>query len=189
MQLLELNKFAQWVSILGLGGAHSDSRALNLAELTSTIPFPHMKALPLKLSAAILVVTMAVHGAESWTTDFKAAQAAAKKDGKPILIDFTGSDWCGWCIKMKKDSLDQAAFQEFAKKELVLVEADFPNKKEQTDEVKAQNKELQKKYNVEGYPTFVLIDANGKELGRQVGYLKGGPTEFVKVIQGWAAKK
>jgi len=120
-----------------------------------------------------------------WQTDFSAAKAAAKKDSKTILLDFTGSDWCGWCIKMKKDSLDQKAFQEFADKKLVLVEVDFPNNKKQTDAVKKQNEDLQKRYNVEGYPTFVLVDGDGKELGRHVGYLKGGPKAFVQKIEEW----
>jgi protein disulfide-isomerase len=120
-----------------------------------------------------------------WQTDFSAAKAAAKKDSRAILLDFTGSDWCGWCIKMKKDSLDQKAFQEFADKKLVLVEVDFPNNKKQTDAVKKQNEDLQKRYNVEGYPTFVLVDGDGKELGRHVGYLKGGPKAFVQKIEEW----
>jgi protein disulfide-isomerase len=145
-----------------------------------------MKSLPLLLTVALAV---AAHAGEAWTTDFKAAQAAAKKDGKPILIDFTGSDWCGWCIKMKKESLDKTAFKDFAQKELVLVEADFPNSKPQTAEVKAQNEALKKKYKVNGFPTFVLINADGKELGRQEGYLEGGPDAFTSAIKGWAAKK
>lgn len=86
--------------------------------------------------------------AADWQTDFSAAQTAAQKDNKAILLDFTGSDWCGWCIKMKKDSLDQKAFQEFADKKLVLVEVDFPNNKKQTDAVKKQNEALQKKYKI-----------------------------------------
>jgi thioredoxin-related protein len=137
------------------------------------------------LALALLTGTLSALAASGWQTDFTAAQTAAKKDGKAILLDFTGSDWCGWCIKMKKDALDQKAFQEFADKKLVLVEVDFPNNKEQTDEVKKQNEGLQKKYGVEGYPTFVLVDQSGKELGRHVGYLKGGPSAFVQKIEGW----
>ncbi len=145
-----------------------------------------MKSLPLLLTLALAVAAQA---GETWSTDFKAAQAAAKKDGKPILIDFTGSDWCGWCIKMKKESLDQQAFKDFAQKELVLVEADFPNSKPQTAEVKAQNDQLKKKYKVNGFPTFVLVSADGKELGRQEGYLEGGPEAFTTALKGWVAKK
>ena len=143
-----------------------------------------MKIAP-SLLLALLTGTLSALAASGWQTDFAAAQTSAKKDSKAILLDFTGSDWCGWCIKMKKDSLDQKAFQEFADKKLVLVEVDFPNNKKQTDAVKKQNEALQKKYNVEGYPTFVLVDGSGKELGRHVGYLKGGPSAFVQKIEGW----
>lgn len=143
-----------------------------------------MKIAP-SLLLALLTGTLSALAASGWQTDFAAAQTSAKKDSKAILLDFTGSDWCGWCIKMKKDSLDQKAFQEFADKKLVLVEVDFPNNKKQTDAVKKQNEALQKKYNVEGYPTFVLVDGTGKELGRHVGYLKGGPSAFVQKIEGW----
>lgn len=138
--------------------------------------------------AAVAAMGLNLLAGEGWGTDFAAAQAQAKKEGKPILLDFTGSDWCGWCIKMKKDSLDQAQFTEFATKNLVLVELDFPNKKPQTPEVKKQNKALQAKYKVNGYPTYVLVDADGKELGRQVGYLKGGPTAFTAKIEEWKKK-
>ncbi|MCE2826230.1 MAG: thioredoxin family protein [Verrucomicrobium sp.] len=142
---------------------------------------PPLRALCLALIAGALPVL----AGSDWQTDFAAAKTAAKKDNKAILLDFTGSDWCGWCIKMKKDSLDQKAFLEFADKKLVLVEVDFPNKKKQSDAVKQQNEDLQKRYNVEGYPTFVLVDGDGKELGRHVGYLKGGPSAFVQKIEGW----
>lgn len=141
------------------------------------------------LFLALITATVSALAAAGWQTDFAAAQAAAKKDDKAILLDFTGSDWCGWCIKMKKDSLDQKAFQEFADKKLVLLEVDFPNNKKQTDAVKKQNEDLQKRYQVEGYPTFVLVDGDGKELGRHVGYLKGGPSAFVQKIEGWTKSK
>lgn len=144
----------------------------------------HMKKLILALAATV-AVGFSVIAAEAWGTDYAAAQAQAKKDGKVILIDFTGSDWCGWCIKMKKESLDLKEFTDYAAKNVVLFEADFPNKKPQTPEVKKQNEALKKQYAVGGFPTFVLVDADGKELGRQVGYLKGGPSAFVSKIETW----
>ncbi|MFM8419191.1 MAG: thioredoxin family protein, partial [Verrucomicrobiota bacterium] len=135
--------------------------------------------------AATVAVGISVIAAEAWGTDYAAAQAQAKKEGKAILIDFTGSDWCGWCIKMKKESLDQKAFTDFAAKNVVLVEVDFPNKKALPEATKKQNNDLKKQYKVNGFPTFVLIDADGKELGRQVGYLKGGPDAFIAKIGEW----
>lgn len=143
-----------------------------------------MKTAP-SLLLALLTGTLSALAASGWQTDFAAAQTSAKKDSKAILLDFTGSDWCGWCIKMKKESLDLKEFTDYAAKNVVLFEADFPNKKPQTPEVKKQNEALKKKYDVGGFPTFVLVDADGKELGRQVGYLKGGPSAFVSKIETW----
>jgi thioredoxin-related protein len=138
----------------------------------------------LTLGSALLLVARVV-AAEGWGTDIAAAKALAKKQGQPILLDFTGSDWCGWCIKMKKESLDQKAFKDFAAKNVVLVEVDFPNKSTLSAETKKQNDDLKKQYKVNGFPTFLLIDADGKELGRQVGYLKGGPDAFIAKIGEW----
>lgn len=138
----------------------------------------------LAFGSTVLVVAR-VLAAEAWGTDIAAAKALAKKQGQPILLDFTGSDWCGWCIKMKKESLDQKAFTDFASKNVVLVEVDFPSKKALSADTKKQNDDLKTKYKVNGFPTFVLIDADGKELGRQVGYLKGGPEAFIAKIGEW----
>ncbi len=111
-------------------------------------------------------------------TDYKAALEKASKEDKLVLLDFTGSDWCGWCIKLDKDTFSKPAFREFADKNLVLVELDFPNNKPQSDEIKKQNAELEQKFGVQGYPTLVLLDAKGKEIARNVGYLAGGPDAF-----------
>lgn len=150
---------------------------------------PTMKKLFLTLSFLSLALLCGQAAEATWRNDFATALADARREAKVVLIDFTGSDWCGWCIKMKKDTLDQKAFLEFAARKLVLVEADFPNKKALPDAVKKQNQGLQKKYSVGGYPTFVLVDADGKELGRQVGYLKGGPEAFMAKIEGWMGAK
>lgn len=132
--------------------------------------------------------TPTVHAAgDGWQTDYKAALAEAAKDNKHVLLDFTGSDWCGWCIKLDKDTFSKAAFKEYADKNLVLVEVDFPNNKPQSDLVVKQNQELQKQYGVQGFPTLVLLDSKGKEVARNVGYLQGGPEGFIKWADG--AKK
>ena len=93
------------------------------------------------------------------------------------MLDFTGSDWCGWCIKLNKEVFSQPDFAEYAKKNLVLVEVDFPRQKEQTDAQKKANQALQEKYKVEGYPTIVVLDAEGKKVG-ELGYQPGGPKAF-----------
>jgi protein disulfide-isomerase len=115
---------------------------------------------------------------ESWD---KAAKAA--KDGKKlILANFTGSDWCPWCIKLHKEVFAKKAFKEWAEKNVVLLELDFPNEKAQTDELKAQNKKLLEKYGVEGFPTVLVLDADGKKVGT-LGYMEGGPTPWIKAAQ------
>jgi len=123
-----------------------------------------------------------------WLTDLPKAQAQAKKENKQVLMDFTGSDWCGWCIKFNKEVLSTPEFVAYAAKNLVLVEVDFPRKKEQSAELKKANKALGIKYKAEGYPTFVVLDKDGKEIGRQEGYAAGGPTAFIAKLDGFKAK-
>ena len=114
----------------------------------------------------------------SWTTDVPKAIEKAKAENKLVLMDFTGSDWCGWCIKLNKEIFSTSEFGEYAKKNLVPVEIDFPNKKAQSAELKKANKELQKKYKIQGYPTIVVLDGEGKKVG-ELGYMAGGPKPFI----------
>jgi protein disulfide-isomerase len=114
------------------------------------------------------------------------ALAQAKADKKMVLMDFTGSDWCGWCMKFDKETLSKDEFAEYAKSHLELVVVDFPNKKPQSDALKAANRALGDKYGVDGYPTFVVLNADGKEIGRQVGYSPGGPEAFIAKLEGFS---
>ncbi|MBL9077240.1 MAG: thioredoxin family protein [Planctomycetes bacterium] len=114
----------------------------------------------------------------AWMTDFKAAQARAKKEKKPILVDFTGSDWCGWCIKLKDEVFNKPEFLEWAQDNVILVELDYPKNKPQSEELKKQNEQLAKEYRIEGYPTILFLDAAGKKLD-QSGYLEGGPEAWI----------
>ena len=127
---------------------------------------------------------MALAGDAVWHHDYEAAKKLAKAEGKPIFINFTGSDWCGWCIRLEKEVFSKEEFQDYAKDNLVLVEIDFPEKKKQTDAVKAQNKALDKKFEIEGYPTLFLLDADGKKLSEDVGYREGGPVAYVDHLKG-----
>jgi protein disulfide-isomerase len=130
-----------------------------------------------------------VNAAENtWLTDLPKAEAQAKSENKIVLMDFTGSDWCPWCIKFKKDVLDTPEFTAYSAKNVVLVELDFPNKKVQTDDLKKANSALKDKYNIEGFPTLVALDQNGKEIGRQVGYSEGGPSAFIAKLEKFRAK-
>jgi protein disulfide-isomerase len=115
-----------------------------------------------------------------WMTDYKQALAQAAKEKRNLLLDFTGSDWCPYCIQMDKEVLSRPEFEEFAKKNLVLVKLDFPRKKQLPPAETAQNRKLGQQFAIEGYPTYVLVNAEGKEVKRQVGYLEGGPKEFIK---------
>ena len=120
----------------------------------------------------------------NWGTDLPKALAQAKADKKMVLLDFTGSDWCGWCIKFDKETLAKDKFADYAKTNFELVwSLDFPNKKPQSDALKAANKALGEKYGMDGYPTFVVLNADGKEIGRQVGYAPGGPEAFIAKLE------
>ena len=117
-----------------------------------------------------------------WLTNFAEAQEIARKENKVLFVDFSGSDWCGWCIKLHKEVLSQQAFQDYAKDNLVLVLIDFPRKSTQTPAEKKQNSALAEKYNVEGYPTVLLLSPEGKILV-QTGYRKGGAEAYVKFLK------
>ncbi len=118
----------------------------------------------------------------TWLTDFEQAKAAAKKDGKVVLADFTGSDWCGWCIKLKEEVFDTDEFKTWAAKNVVLLELDFPRKKKLSAELKAQNDKLVQEFGVRGYPTILLLDGDGAKVG-QLGYAKGGPTAWIELAE------
>lgn len=139
------------------------------------------------LTIAALGFLFSCLGAE-WLTDLDKALEIAKKDKKIVLINFTGSDWCGWCIKFKNEVLTKDEFLSYADKNLVLVELDFPAKKQLPADLKKKNNELKEKYKVNGFPTFVVLNADGKEIGRQVGYTEGGPGPFIKKLEGFKNK-
>jgi len=118
---------------------------------------------------------------DGWTTDFAAAKKAATESKKDLLLDFTGSDWCGWCIKLKDEVFSKEAFKQGTKDKFVLVELDFPKKKELDAKLKEQNEALQKEMNIQGFPTIMLCDATGKPYA-QMGYQPGGPEKYVESL-------
>jgi protein disulfide-isomerase len=143
-----------------------------------------------KLFRLVLVASLVCGGivasseaSEGWKTNYAAALEQATKENKMVLLDFTGSDWCGWCIKLQKDTFSKPEFQNFAEQSLILVELDFPRGKPQSDELKKQNEGLAEKYGVQGFPTLVLLDPQGKEAARNVGYLQGGPEAFIQWVE------
>lgn len=121
-------------------------------------------------------------GELNWLTDLDQAKAVAKKENKTILINFSGSDWCGWCKRLDREVFSKEAFSEFAEKNLVLVMLDFPKYKKQSEEVRVSNEKLAQKYRVEGFPTILLVDADEKLL-LTTGYRAGGPESYVKHLK------
>ena len=117
-----------------------------------------------------------------WLTDFKEAQQIAEKEIKVMLVDFSGSDWCGWCVKLDKEVFSQKAFQKYAAENLVLVLIDFPRKKWQTPDQKKANNELAQKYGVRGFPTVLLLKPDGSLIFR-TGYKRGGAEAYVKFLK------
>ncbi len=137
-----------------------------------------MKKLLLTLSTLICVGQLLAADA-SWTTDLSKAQDQAKKEKKLVFVEFTGSDWCPPCKKLKADILSTADFAKYAKENLVLVELDFPRSKEQSGDLKKANQELSKKFGIRGFPTVIVFDGEGKELDRQVGFGGGSPEAYI----------
>lgn len=134
--------------------------------------------LPTSLILALSISTSTAAG-ESWMTDFEAAKAKAAKENKDLLLDFTGSDWCPPCKRLTANVLGKEEFQKKASEKFVLVELDFPNDKSKLSEAtQKQNEELQKKYNIQGYPTILLLDVQGRPYA-QTGFREGGPTEYL----------
>jgi protein disulfide-isomerase len=115
----------------------------------------------------------------TWTTDYKRAQEEAKASHKLLLLDFTGSDWCGFCIQLDKAILRQPQFRDYAGKNLVLMEVDFPRRKAQSDETRKQNMELARRYQIEGFPTLVVLNGEGKTVWRYDGLYQGGIAAFL----------
>jgi thioredoxin-related protein len=131
------------------------------------------------IAAAILGAGHLLAGGEGWVQDFEAAKATATKEKKDLLMDFTGSDWCGWCIKLKEEVFSKDAFRNVVPNDFVLVELDFPQDESKiTPEIKKQNEGLRDTYAIEGYPTIILADAAGRPYAR-TGYEEGGPEKYV----------
>jgi protein disulfide-isomerase len=143
-----------------------------------------MRNILTQISTVCAVLTLgasAAFAAEGWGENYEKAAAQAKAENKLMLLDFTGSDWCVWCQKLNKEVFSQAEFKDYAAKNLVLMEVDFPQTKPQPGNVKAQNERLQAKYKIEGYPTIIVLNPEGKKVG-ELGYQQGGPKAFIAAL-------
>ena len=116
-----------------------------------------------------------------WTMDFDAAAKLAGEKKLPMMLNFTGSDWCGWCKIMDKNVFAEAEWQKFAADHVVLVTLDFPNDKSVVPEkYVARNAKLQSEFGVQGYPTYVVLDSDGKtKLGQLGAGQEKTPASFI----------
>ena len=131
----------------------------------------------------ILACTGAVLGQDvQWFTDLPTARLQAKRENKFMLLNFTVSDWDGQCTKLKAEVFAKPQFASFASSNLILVEVDLPRNKLMTQAQKDANRNLAALFRVTGYPTVVVLNPGGLQMGR-LGYVEGGPEAFLKELE------
>ena len=118
----------------------------------------------------------------TWYTNLEDAIRLAEKQERFIFVDFTGSDWCGWCFKLEEEVFSQTDFINFANENLIMLEIDFPRNIPQSEEVQSYNRNLLERFKVTGFPTILLLDKTGKEINR-TGYQPGGAKSYVTHIK------
>ena len=131
----------------------------------------------------VLAGTSVAAAKPGWLTDYKQAQQEAKANNKLLLLDFTGSDWCGWCIKLDREVFSQPKFKEYASKNLVLLELDFPRRKQLSETERKQNEELAGQYRIEAFPTLVVLNGDGKKLWENPGFFQDGVDAFIAELE------
>ena len=141
-----------------------------------------MKKLSALFAVLLLGLVSCANAGEDWLTDFEKAKEEAATRNVPILADFSGSDWCGWCIRLDNEVFSKSEFKAYAKENVVLFLADFPNSKPQSAEIKAQNKKLSNQYGIQGFPTVLLLNADGSVINK-TGYQRGGAAAYVEHIK------
>ena len=140
-----------------------------------------------KLLSLLVLVTLvsSLQAEPKWLKDFNAVKEQAQKEDKAILMDFTGSTWCPPCKALKKNVFSKKEFADFAEKKLVLMELDFPR-----DTTKAPKpiQALGEQFKIEAFPTIIVLDKNGKELGRLEGYGGDSSSAYIKKLESLIAK-
>ena len=159
-----------------------------LGVLTFGVAFQVQAAEPATAEQAAEAAVIAKVKQGDWLENYTEALAAAKKLNRPVFIDFTGSDWCGWCIRLDREVFSQKAFLKYAKRDLVLLKLDFPQRKKLSEALQKQNQELAKKFGIRGFPTIVIVDAEGKEIAR-TGYQRGGAKNYVDHLKDLLKKR
>ncbi len=140
--------------------------------------------LTLLLSVVLLSMNFAL-GQVNWTTDFDGSLTKAKAEKKPLLVLFTGSDWCPPCKMLHKKIFESKEFEEYAKDNIVLVKADFPKRKKNklSPELQKNNQELARKFGVRGFPTVLILDNDGKVIDKKVGHTRLSVEEYINEIK------
>lgn len=120
----------------------------------------------------------------NWEDNLETALQKAKTENKAVLVNFTGSDWCVWCQKLSAEVFSKSEFEDYAEENLILVKVDFPEKIEQSAETKIYNSQLAQRFGIQGYPTILLFNSQGKMV-LQTGYLPGGPVTYVDHLKSY----
>ena len=139
----------------------------------------------MKFLFAFLFITL-MSGGTDWLTNFDEAKRTALQEHKLILLNFSGSDWCGPCIKMKKEVFENDSFRQLAQEKLVLLRADFPRQKKNQlpMDLVAHNEKLADKYNPDGkFPLTLLLDADGKIVKQWDGYAFASQDKFISDLK------
>ena len=121
-----------------------------------------------------------------WTMDYDKALVKAKKEDKPIFLQFTGSDWCPWCKLMARNVFSKKVWDNYAKNEMYLVYLDFPRKNPNLvpKKYRARNQQLAQQYGIRGFPTYIILDSNGTtELGRLSAGQNKTAYSFIKEVK------
>ena len=154
----------------------------------------YIKNLSIIISLIFLTVAYSQEN-DGWLTDYEKVYAKSVKENKPIMANFTGSDWCGWCIRLKKEVFNHEKFKVWSDDKIILVELDFPRRKKLEPNILNQNRELARIFGVTGYPTCWLVKpqilenskVNFLKLGK-LGYVAGGTDKWISVAEKFLIK-
>ena len=133
------------------------------------------------LTIVISFIVTASFAGKLWETDFEKASANAKASNRYMLLDFSGSDWCGWCVRLEEEVFSEKEFEKYAKENLICVLLDFPRGRPLKKKLAKQNEELKNKYNIRGFPSVLILSPSGEKIFK-TGYKKGGPEKYVEQL-------
>jgi protein disulfide-isomerase len=150
------------------------------------------------LIALFFVATVSVKAQDGlkWYSEINQAIEASRQEQKPLFLFFTGSDWCGWCMKLQNEVFKTPEFTAWAKDHAILVDLDFPRRTPQSDALKSQNNQLQQTFAVQGYPTVFFVNAKKTEKDKydlsslgKTGYVAGGPDKWIECANAMIQQK